>query len=506
MHIDIQQATITAFPADLLIVNLFEGVTRPGGGTGAIDGALGGRISQLIALGDCTGKLGETTLLHTFGALPAPRVLVVGLGGSAGFDLSAARTAAAKAIAAAGNAGARTVATIVHGAGVGGLEAGEAAEAVVEASLLETYRMPRQSSESPSLPAVATLTLVEANADKLPALLAGARRGQIIAESVCFARDLIAAPSNLATPGYLAAAARMMAGEVGLGCTVLEQPEIEALGMGILLGVAKGSDEPPRFVVLEHNAGRADELDTVVLVGKGVSFDTGGYTLKAGEGAPGMWKMKGDMTGAADVMAALRAAALLDLPLHVVGLAPLVENMINGRAQKPGDVYRGMSGKTMEVISTDAEGRMILADALAYAGRFAAKAVVDIATLTAAIGLALGSRAAGLFCADQSLAERLLAAAEASGERLWPMPMYDDYRQDIKSDFADVKNSTLPNKYAGVSTSAKFLQHFTEAYPWAHIDMANMSWVESPRPLYPRGFSAFGARLLIRFLRDWNLP
>lgn len=504
MRILTQQANIVEFPTDLLIVNLFEGVTWPGGATGAVDKALGGRISQLIALGDCTGKLGQMTLVHSLGALPAKRVLVAGLGDRTAFDLAAVRTVAARAIAAAREAGVRTVATIVHGAGIGGLDPQAAAEAVVEASLLESYRMPRQTSETATPPQVEALTVVEYSAAALPAIEAGVRSGQVIAESVCLARDLIAAPSNLATPAYLAAAARAMAGEVGLDCVILDQPQMEALGMGILLAVAKGSDEPPQFVILEHNADRAGEMDTVVLVGKGVAFDTGGYSLKAGDAAPGMWRMKGDMTGAADVMATLRAAALLDLPLHVVGLAPLVENMISGHAQKPGDVYRGMSGKTMEVISTDAEGRMILADALAYAGRYPAKAVVDIATLTATVGLALGPRAAGLFTEDLVLRDRLMAAAAATGERLWPMPMYDEYRQDIRSDFADVKNSTLPNKTTGVSTSAKFLQHFTEGYPWAHIDMANMSWVESPRPLYPRGFSAFGTRLLIRFLRDWG--
>ncbi len=502
MNIVVQAGGIQEFAADAIIVNLFEGVTQPGGATGAVDKTLGGRITELIALGACSGKLGQTTLLHSFGALPAPRVVVVGLGGRAGFDLAAVRAAAAKAIAAARDGGARTVATIVHGGGIGGLNPQEAAQAVVEASLLECYRMPRQTSEIEAKPQIETLTVVEFNPNSLPAIAAGAKIGRIIGESAMFARDLIATPSNVATPTAIAEAARSVAAEVGLSCTILEREDMEALGMGILLGVAKGSDEPPKFVILEHNAERAGELDTVVLVGKGVAFDTGGYSLKV-ETAATMWRMKGDMAGAADVIAVLRAAALLDVPLHVVGLAPLCENMINGRAQKPGDVYRGMTGKTMEVISTDAEGRMILADALAYAGRYPAQAVIDIATLTATIGLALGPKAGGLFTEDEGLRDRLLAAAVATGERLWPMPMWEDYERDIKSDFADVKNSTLPNKVAGVSTSAKFLQHFTDGYPWAHIDMSNMSWVETARPMYPRGFSAFGVRLLIQFLRDW---
>ena len=345
------------------------------------------------------------------------------------------------------------------------------------------------------------MTLVEFNAGQLPALEQGAATGRIIAESVILARDLVAHPANVATPAMIAETARQMAAETGLDCTVLERADMEALGMGILLAVAKGSDEPPKFVILEHNAGRAG-LPTVVLVGKGVTFDTGGYSLKTA--SPGtLWLMKDDMTGAADVIAALRAVALLDLPLHVVGLAPLTENTINGRAQKPGDVFTGMTGKTMEVISTDAEGRMILADALAYAGRFQPDAVIDLATLTGAIGIALGAKATGLFTEHDDLHDRLLAAAAATGERLWPMPMFEDYVDDIRSDFADVKNSTAPDKSAGVSTSAKFLQHFTEDYPWAHLDIAAMAWNKKPRPAAPAAATAFGVRLLVQLLRSW---
>jgi leucyl aminopeptidase len=202
------------------------------------------------------------------------------------------------------------------------------------------------------------------------------------------------------------------------------------------------------------------------------------------------------------VLATLRIVALLNLPLHVVGLAPMVENAINGHAQKPGDVYKGMTGKTMEVISTDAEGRMVLADALAYAGRYQPDAVIDQATLTGSISIALGQQAAGLFTEDARLQARLLAAAEATGERLWPMPMYDDYKAFIKSDFADVKNSTS-ERMAGVSTSAKFLQHFIEDYPWAHLDVAGMEWTKKARPMYPAGAAAFGVRLLTQLLTDW---
>ncbi len=501
MQIEIKQGNIIETEADLVIVNLFEGVTTPAGATGAVDKALDGQISQLIALGDCSGELGKTTLLYTLGKMPAPRVLVVGLGQADAFDGKKARAAAAKAISAAKKAGAKHVATIVHGAGIGGMDPIEAAQALVEASLLESYEMPAQRSNGSDQPRVETLTVVEFNAEAIPLLETGAQIGRIIAESAIFSRDLAATPSNIATPSWVAARAMEMAEETGLDIRIMEWGEMEELGMNILLAVAKGSDEPPKFIILEHNKDRADELPTIVLVGKGVTFDTGGYSLKRSDG---MWKMKYDMSGAANVLATLRAVALLDLPLHVVGLTPMVENMINGHAQKPGDVYKGMTGKTMEVISTDAEGRMILADALAYAGRYHADAVIDQATLTGAISVALGQQAAGLFTEDEALKARLLTAAEATGERLWPMPMFDEYKDYIKSAFADVKNSTAPDRGAGVSTSAKFLQHFIEDYPWAHLDIAGMGWTKKPQPMFPAGATAFGVRLIVQMLRDWE--
>ncbi len=501
MQIEIKQGNILETEADLVIVNLFEGVTSPAGATGAVDKALDGQISQLIALGDCSGELGKTTLLYTLGKLPTPRVLIVGLGSVDAFDGKNARIAAAKAISAAKKTGAKHVATIVHGAGIGGMDPIEAAQALVEASLLESYEMPAQRSNGGDQPRVETLTVVEFNADNIALLETGAQIGRIIAESAIFSRDLAATPSNIATPSWVTARAMEMAEETGLDIRIMEWGEMEELGMNILLAVAKGSDEPPKFIILEHNKDRADELPTIVLVGKGVTFDTGGYSLKRTDG---MWKMKYDMSGAANVLATLRAVALLNLPLHVVGLTPMVENMINGHAQKPGDVYKGMTGKTMEVISTDAEGRMILADALAYAGRYHADAVIDQATLTGAISVALGQQAAGLFTEDEALKARLLAAAEATGERLWPMPMFDEYKDYIKSDFADVKNSTAPDRGAGVSTSAKFLQHFIEDYSWAHLDIAGMGWTKKPRPMYPAGAAAFGVRLIVQMLQDWE--
>jgi leucyl aminopeptidase len=507
VEIRVKQGSITEETTDLIVVNLFQGVTEPAGaqnalfrGTKAVDAALGGAIRSVIAAGDFTGKSGETLVLYTRGALPAPRVLVVGLGEQSKFDLKAARNAAATAARKARELGARTVATIVHGAGAGGLELSTAAGALVEGTRLELYRFEGYRSRPPQdrKPDPEALTLVELDADRLPALQAGMARAEAVVKGVILARDMVNAPANYMTPTAMAEQAAALAAETGLKIEVLDKDQIRALGMGILMAVAEESEQPPKFIILEHNADRVD-LPTIVLAGKGVTFDSGGISIKPGEE---MWKMKVDMAGAAAVIAALGVAARLNLPLHVVGLAPCAENLPGGRAQKPGDVFTGMTGKTVEVISTDAEGRMLLADALAYAGRYKPAAVVDIATLTGAQSIALGPHAAALFANDEELAAKLLAAATASGERLWRLPLYEEYLEAIKSQVADVKNSG--GRYSGVGTSARFLEHFTEGYPWAHVDMASMSLAEEDKPAQPKGATGYGVRLFTAFLEGWG--
>ena len=274
-----------------------------------------------------------------------------------------------------------------------------------------------------------------------------------------------------------------------------------ALKMGALLAVAQGSDTPPRFIILEHNGERADELDTIVLVGKGVTFDTGGYSLKSKEG---MARMKTDMAGAAAVIGTMRAIGELGVELHVVGLAPAADNMIGSHAYRPQEVFTASNGVTIEIVSTDAEGRMLLADALVYASRYQPAAVVDIATLTGACAVALGKVAAGLFSTDDALRERLLAAAKASNEKLWPLPLFPEYEKSIESETADIKNSSS-DRAAGVGSSATFLKHFVDYPAWAHIDMAGLASDIKDIPYVPeRGASGFGVRLLTEFVRRWK--
>ena len=485
--------------ADAIIVNLFENA-QPGGATGAVDAALGGALQDLIAGGDFSGKAGQVAVLYPRGAIPARRVIVVGLGAQDNFTLDQARRAAAYAITKARELKAGRVATILHGAGAGGLDVEAAAQAVAEASLLAlyTYRGYKKTDAENAFPNVLELCVFK-EAD-LPAVQRGLVTAQAIASGVTLTRDLVNTPPNVCTPAYMAETATRLAEEVGLRVQVLEKGQMEALNMGALLGVARGSDSPPRFIILEHHSARAGELDTVVLVGKGVTFDTGGYNLKTSQG---MGSMKGDMAGAAAVMGAMRAIALLDVPLHVVGLMPAADNMISGHAYRPQEVLTASNGVTIEVSNTDAEGRLLLADALVFAARFKPAAVVDIATLTGACVTALGAVAAGLFSTDDTLRDRLLSAADATAEKLWPLPLFAEYEKTIESDVADIKNSG--GAATGVGASATFLKHFVDYPAWAHIDMAGLEFEAKDNPYMPgKGATGYGVRLLTEFVRRWR--
>jgi len=504
MEIQVIAGGIQSTEDELIVVNLFEEVETPGGATGAVDKALGGAISEAIAAGDLRGKKGKTAVFYPRGAIPARCVLVVGLGTQEKFSLETVRSAAASAAQKARALGVASFSSIVHGGGAGGFPLEAASQAVVEGSILGLYRYQELKNKPPDRTDPERFTLVQFDPAKVPEVDSGAEAGQVVAEAACLARDLVNRPANYATPSDLADLALEIASEFdSMRCQVLNEEDAAGLKMGSFLGVAQGSDEPAAFIVMEHNPGRED-LDTVVLAGKGITFDTGGISLKP---VQKMDRMRGDMAGAAAVLATMAAVGQLDLPLHVVGLVPATENMPSARAYKPGDVLTAMNGKTIEIISTDAEGRLVLADALVYAARFEPKAVVDLATLTGACVVALGSGvAAGLFSTDDDLAACLQTASQTSGERLWRMPLYDDYLHKIESLTADLANSG--GRMGGVGSSAIFLKQFAEGYPWAHLDIAGMSFEEAggsaKRPAYLRkGGTGFGVRLLVQFLRDW---
>ncbi len=499
MEIRVSQEAIQESKADTIIVNLFEGVTVPAGAAGATNQALSGAIGELVANGDFSGKAGEIGVIYPRGAILAKRVLVAGLGKKDEFNQEAARRAVAVAVKKARDLNAKDVATIVHGSGQGGMSVSMAAQATAEGALLGLYEYaaPRQKNEPKNQ--IRTLTIVEYDKTRLADVQAGVKVAEAIAAGVRLTRDLVNMPPNVATPTKLAEVAGEIAKAHNMQLTVGDVDWATERHMGAYLAVARGAGTPPKFIVLEHNRQRPG-LDTVVLVGKGITFDSGGISLKPSEH---MGDMKSDMAGAGAVLGAMKVVGLLDLPLHVIGITPCTENMPDAGAYHPADIITASNGKTIEIISTDAEGRMILADALVYASQYQPKAVVDLATLTGACVVALGENiAAGLFCNDERLQSKLVASGEATHERVWPMPLWNDYKKAIKSEVADIKNSG--GRSSGVGSSAIFLNEFA-SYPWAHIDMAGMALLEKrlETPYVPEGGTGYGVRLLVDFLRNW---
>jgi leucyl aminopeptidase len=342
------------------------------------------------------------------------------------------------------------------------------------------------------------LTIVEFDDDKVAEIVRGVQTAVAINAGVILARDLVNMPANVATPTRMSAAAAEIAAAHGMELLVGDRDWAQAHNMGAFLAVAQGAGEPPKFIVLEHNAHRQD-LAAIVLVGKGITFDTGGISLKP---VTNMGAMKSDMGGAAAVLGAMKVVGALDLPLRVIGITPCTENMPDAHAYRPADVITASNGKTIEIISTDAEGRMVLADALVYAQRYKPQGVIDLATLTGACVIALGKdMAAGLFSNDDSLRDNLVAAGEDTQELVWPLPLWEAYRKAIDSDVADMKNSG--GRFGGVATSAIFLKEFTD-YPWAHLDIAGMALTEKGNSYIPRGGTGFGVRLLVSFLQNWT--
>lgn len=497
MKIEVVTGQLQESTADTVIVNLFEGVDKPGGATGAVDGALGGMISDLISQGDIKGKAGEVTTVYPRGAISAKRVLVVGLGKRDDFDAEAARNAAGKAAAAARKLGAKEVATVVHGAGVGGLAAAEAAAATAEGTLLALYRYdaPRQKKDEDNR-GPTRFNLVEHDADKAAEMTPAVETAELISRGVFLARDLVNGPSNTVTPEYMGDVAIQLANDHGFGVTVGDRTWAEEHGMGAFLGVSAGTAREPAFIVLEHKPEGAEGAP-VVIIGKGMTFDTGGISLKP---SANMQNMISDMGGAGAVLGAMKAVGELKLDRHVIGIAVCTENMPDGAAYRPGDVLTASNGKTIEITNTDAEGRLVLADALVYAERFKPAAVINLATLTGACVVALGEdTCAGLFTNDENLGNAVKGAADRTFERVWELPLYREFSKAMESDVADLKNSSA-GRWGGASTGAAFLKEFVD-YPWVHLDIAGMAYSGKARDYIPKGGTGYGVRLLVEWLR-----
>jgi leucyl aminopeptidase len=480
--------------AGAVVVGVVEGERRLAGAAAAVDRASRGAVSALLARGDFEGGLAEVAVLYPRGPKGA-RVLAVGLGPRSGFTLHRARLAAAAAVRRARDLRAGTVVVPLLGADRVGPVA--AARAVAEGAVLGPWRFTAYRSR-PGAPALERVEVVGPGAGRAKALAAAVERGARWARGAVLARDLACTPASDLTPERLAARAQDVARDAGASVEVLDVPAMERLGMNAILGVGRGSAHPPRFIVLEREprAARGRRVPTVVVVGKGVTFDSGGISIKP---HAGMQEMKSDMSGAAAVLGLFAALPDARLPLRLVGLVPAAENMPGGDAIKPGDVVRAMDGTFVEVTNTDAEGRLLLADALVYARRWRGATVVDVATLTGSIGIALGSHAAGLFTADDRLAAELLAAGESAGERLWRMPLWDEYAKDLESDTADVLNAGA-GRTGGACSAACFLRRFAGKQRWAHVDIAGTFWAATERPHERRGPTGFGVRLLLEWL------
>ncbi len=456
-----------------------------------IDQASGGYLADILRRGDMDGKPGSSLLLHNVPGVLCERVLLIGLGKEREFRDKQYRDAVRDAVKTLADTGIAEATLYLAEIAVKKRDLAWNIEQAVSVAEDTLYRFDQMKSK-PEEPrkTLRKLTLAVPRRGELAIGEAAAARGKAISAGVKLAKDLGNLPGNVCTPTYLAEQAKAMAKETGIGVEVLEQAEIEKLGMGSFLSVAKGSDEPPRFIVLSHKGGDRKQKP-VVLVGKGITFDSGGISIKP---AAEMDEMKYDMCGAASVLGTLRAVAEMKLPLNVVGLIPTCENMPNGRANKPGDVVTSMSGQTIEILNTDAEGRLILCDALTYAEKLDPACVVDIATLTGACVIALGHVATGLLANDDALARELLHAGEIANDRCWQLPLWDDYAEQLKSNFADMAN--IGGRAGGTITAAAFLAKFTKKYHWAHLDIAGTAWKSGKE----KGGTGRPVPLLVHFL------
>jgi leucyl aminopeptidase len=497
LEITVVQGDVTEIETDVLVVNLFDGVTTPGGSTGAVDAAIGGLITQLIADGEITGSESESVLIHTPNAVypefKPTRVLIVGLGSADSFDLDGVRRVSSAVVRKLRHSGAKQAATIVHGAGIGGIDPGAGAQAVAEGSLLGSYRFDKYKTvDSKQRPNIEGLTIIEADSSKLGAIQSGVDTGITYSNAEMLARDLVNEPANKLSPSDLAAEAERVASESGIDCSVLEEAEVAELGMGAYVGVAQGSDRPLKFIHMSYEGDPSNEENNLWLVGKGITFDSGGISLKPGAG---MGKMKGDMGGGASVIAAMGAISHLKPKLNVHAVCAATDNMPGASAQKPGDVVTAMNGMTIEVDNTDAEGRLTLADAIGYALSKGATRVVDIATLTGAARIALGDGVSPIFGNDDELVAAVLEASESAGESMWRLPLDPVTKRQNSSKIADLKNTG--GRGGGSTTAAHFIAEFAGETPWVHIDVAATSMLDNTRGWMPAGATGVPTRSLI---------
>ena len=474
---------------------------KPAPSVESTDAAVREAAKDVMASGEVTGKTFETTLLHRPSGLRAKRLLLLGGGKAETFSSAELRQLAGAAVRTLKSKSIRSFAFALP---ENGIAAPEGVRAIVEGAFVGNfdpgyYKSDRNDKDKDQkIDAVTIVVPKEVQSDTKP-LESSLQSARIVAESQNFTRDLTNEPSNRMTPTILAERAKQMAAEVGLKCEVHDGDKIRQLKMGAFWGVAQGSDEPPALIVLRYDPEGAVKDVHLGLVGKGVTFDTGGISIKP---ADGMEKMKYDMAGAATMIGVMRAIALLNPKVKVTAIVCATENMPSGKAQKPGDVQIAMSGKSIEIINTDAEGRLILADGLCYARQLGCTHLIDAATLTGAVVVALGYVNAGIFASDDQLYERFAKATQQAGEKMWRLPLDDEYKEIIKSNIADMVNSG--GRWGGAISAAMFLKEFAEDTPWIHLDIAGTAWMEEQKPWIAKGPSGIALRSLVEFVKGWS--
>lgn len=501
MNINVKKGNLVQETCDLLVLNFFLGVTDPAGATGAVNKALDGLIMKMAKEDEFVGREGQTLMFRTLGKLPAKWVLVLGLGDRKLFEAETVRRVTAVSVKKAKEIGTRRVVSVLHGAGIGGLSAKTSAQVMTEGAILANYKFSKfrkEDEDKEKKKGILEFSIVEQNVATARQAEQGILAGQIEAEAAIVARELVNEPSLHMTPSQLEKRAReiVTASKGKLHIKTYDKSALEKMGAGGILAVAQGSDHPPVMVHMIWKPARAKKR--IALVGKAITFDSGGLSLKP---ADAMMTMKSDMAGAAAVIGVFSALTKLNLPMEIHGIFAACENMPSGKAIRPGDIITSLSGKTIEILNTDAEGRVTLADSLFYATKLKPDYLVNLATLTGACMVALGEEYAGLMTNNEKLGEKLKFASRASGESIWELPLPKEYRELIVSKFADVKNIASV-RYGGAITAGLFLKEFVGETPWAHLDIAGPSFAEREMiPYVPMGGTGFGVRTLIHFLQ-----
>jgi leucyl aminopeptidase len=493
MQLSYVDANAKSHPTPLLAVAVCEEADAQSGVLADLNTMLGGAVERVLVAGDMKGRTGEETLLYAGDGGPE-RVVLLGIGKAAKIDAETIRRMAGAAVRCAERLRIDSLSITLDD--LGELSDETTAQAAAEGAGLAAWRFSELKAEDEAVPFVDVRSVTLMGSGDGPALTAGALAGAAIARGSNFARTLQDRPGNVATPTHIADEAVRMSRSVGLEVTVFDEVRMLAEGMHALLSVSRGSEEEARFIIMEHRGGAEGEAP-LVLVGKGLSFDAGGISLKP---ASGMEEMKYDMSGGAAVIGAMQAIAELGVRANVVGIVPSSENMPSGTATKPGDIIQSLAGKTIEVINTDAEGRLILADALTYASKLEPAAMVDCATLTGSVIIALGHHAAAAIGNDDSLIEELIGAGEASGERCWQLPMWDEFKKQLESPVADLQN--IGGRPAGAITAACFLSEFVGETSWAHLDIAGTAYGEGKLSYQRIGAFGFPTRLLVQWVRS----